>query len=79
MSAPIVQSRHPDLDALATQFAQQGEQVQRLTRQVTQRAEVLRAGGWEGCGKAAFLAEVDGDMRFNMNAVWSYFNAIPVK
>jgi len=57
MSAPIVQSRHPDLDALATRFAQEGEQVQRLTQQVAQRAEVLRAGGWEGRGKAAFLAE----------------------
>lgn len=62
MTAPIVQSRHPDLDALAARFAQQGEQVQSLTRQVTQRAEVLRAGGWEGRGKAAFLAEVDGEV-----------------
>jgi WXG100 family type VII secretion target len=62
MTAPIVQSRHPDLDALAARFAQQGEQVQSLTRQVTQHAEVLRAGGWEGRGKAAFLAEVDGEV-----------------
>lgn len=62
MSAPIVQSRHPDLDALAARFAQQGEQVQSLTRQVAQRAEVLRSGGWEGRGKAAFLAEMDGEV-----------------
>jgi WXG100 family type VII secretion target len=62
MSAPIVQSCHPDLDALGARFAQEGEQVQRLTRQVTQHAEVLRAGGWEGRGKAAFLAEVDGEV-----------------
>lgn len=45
MSAPIVQSRHPDLDALAARFAQQGEQVQSLTRQAAQRAEVLHSGG----------------------------------
>lgn len=62
MTASIVQSRHLDLDALAARFAQQGEQVQSLTRQVTQRAEVLRSGGWEGRGKAAFLAEMDGEV-----------------
>lgn len=57
MSAPIVQACYPDLDALAARFAQQSEQVQSLM----QRAEVLRSGDWGG-GKAAFLAEVDGEV-----------------
>ena len=62
MSAPIVQSGYPDLDALAARFAQQGEQVQTLMQRVAQRAEVLRSGGWQGRGKAAFLAELDGEV-----------------
>ncbi len=62
MSAPIVQSRYPDLDALAARFAQQGEQVQTLTQRMAQRADVLRGGSWQGRGKAAFLAELDGEV-----------------
>ena len=62
MSAPIIQSRYADLDTLAARFAQQGEQVQTLTQRVAQRADVLRSGGWQGRGKAAFLAELDGEV-----------------
>ncbi len=62
MIAPIVQSRYPDLDALAARFAQQGEQVQTLTQRMAQRADVLRGGSWQGRGKAAFLAELDGEV-----------------
>lgn len=62
MSAPIVQSGYPDLDAFAARFAQQGEQVQTLTQSVAQRAAVLRSGSWQGRGKAAFLAEMDGEV-----------------
>jgi WXG100 family type VII secretion target len=61
MSAPVVQSRYPDLDAISARFAQQGAQVQTLTQRVGQHAEVLRSG-WEGRGKAAFLAEMDGEV-----------------
>lgn len=62
MGASLVQSRYRDLDALSARFAHHGEQVQSLSQRVTQRAEVLRSGGWEGRGKAAFLAELDGEV-----------------
>lgn len=59
MSADIVQARYTELEGVAGRFAGAGERVQEVARGVQGRADVLRRGGWEGHGQAAFLAELD--------------------
>lgn len=62
MSAPIVQARYEELEQIATRFAAAAEQQQALQERVNRQVEVLRSGGWQGKGVAAFLGEMDGEV-----------------
>jgi WXG100 family type VII secretion target len=62
MSAPIVQARYEELEQIAARFAAAAEQQQALQERVSRQVEVLRSGGWQGRGVAAFLREMDGEV-----------------
>ncbi|HHY54790.1 MAG TPA: hypothetical protein GYA08_05075 [Chloroflexi bacterium] len=62
MSAPIVQARYEELEQIAARFAAAAEQQQALQERVNRQVEVLRSGGWQGKGVAAFLSEMDGEV-----------------
>lgn len=62
MSADIVQAQYEQLEQLATRFAAAAETQQALLQRVNQRVDVLRQGGWQGKGVAAFLREMDGEV-----------------
>ena len=59
MTTDIVQARYNEVEGVAGRLAGAGERVQEIARGVQARADVLRRGGWEGKGQAAFLAEMD--------------------
>ncbi len=62
MSADIVQAQYEQLEQLAARFATAAETQQALLQRVHQRVDVLRQGGWQGKGVAAFLQEMDGEV-----------------
>lgn len=62
MSAPIVQARYEELEQVAARFAAAAEDQQALQERVNRQVEVLRSGGWQGRGVAAFLREMDGEV-----------------
>ena len=62
MSAPIVQAQYEELEQIAARFAAAAEQQQALQERVNRQVEVLRSGGWQGKGVAAFLREMDGEV-----------------
>lgn len=59
MSASVVQARYEELEQIAARFAAAAEQQQALQERVTRQVEVLRSGGWQGRGVAAFLEEME--------------------
>jgi WXG100 family type VII secretion target len=63
MSAPIVQARYQELEQIAAHFAAAAEEQQALQERVNRQVEVLRSGSWQGKGVAAFLGEMDGEVR----------------
>jgi WXG100 family type VII secretion target len=63
MTNTVVQAQYAELEAIARRFAQEEARVQEVARSVVQRADVLRGGAWEGHGREAFLAEIDGELR----------------
>lgn len=63
MSASVVQARYEELEQIAARFAAAAEQQQALQERVNRQVEVLRSGGWQGKGVAAFLREMDGEVR----------------
>ncbi|HAJ38608.1 MAG TPA: hypothetical protein DCL15_23320 [Chloroflexi bacterium] len=63
MSTPIVQAQYEQLEQIAARFAAAAEQQQALQERVNRQVEVLRSGGWQGRGVAAFLSEMDGEVR----------------
>lgn len=63
MSALIVQAQYEELEQIAARFAAAAEQQQALQERVNRQVEVLRAGSWQGKGVAAFLHEMDGEVR----------------
>lgn len=62
MSADIVQAQYEQLEQIAARFAAAAETQQALLQRVNQRVDVLRQGGWQGKGVAAFLREMDGEV-----------------
>lgn len=62
MSANIVQAQYEQLEQIAARFAMAAETQQTLSQSVSQRVDVLRQGGWQGKGVAAFLREMDGEV-----------------
>jgi len=62
MSAPIVQARYEELEQIAARFAAAAADQQALQERVNRQVEVLRSGGWQGKGVAAFLQEMDGEV-----------------
>ena len=62
MSASVVQARYEELEQLAARFAAAAEQQQALQERINRQVEVLRSGGWQGRGVAAFLQEMDGEV-----------------
>jgi len=62
MSADIVQAQYEQLEQIAARFAAAAETQQVLLQRVNQRVDVLRQGGWQGKGVAAFLREMDGEV-----------------
>lgn len=63
MSTPIVQAQYEQLEQIAARFAAAAEQQQALQKRVNRQVEVLRSGSWQGRGVAAFLGEMDGEVR----------------
>lgn len=63
MSASVVQARYEELEQIAARFAAAAEDQQALQERVNRQVEVLRSGGWQGKGVAAFLREMDGEVR----------------
>lgn len=62
MSASVVQARYEELEQIGVRFAAAAEQQQALQERVNRQVEVLRSGGWQGKGVAAFLGEMDGEV-----------------
>ncbi len=62
MSENIVQAQYEQLEQIAARFAMAAETQQTLSQSVSQRVDVLRQGGWQGKGIAAFLREMDGEV-----------------
>lgn len=63
MSAPIVRAQYEQLEQIAARFAAAAEQQQALQERVNRQVEVLRSGSWQGKGVAAFLREMDGEVK----------------
>lgn len=62
MSASVVQTRYEELEQIAARFTAAAEEQQALQERVNRQVEVLRSGGWQGRGVAAFLGEMDGEV-----------------
>lgn len=62
MSASVVQARYEELEQIAARFTAAAEEQQALQERVNRQVEVLRSGGWQGKGVAAFLGEIDGEV-----------------
>jgi WXG100 family type VII secretion target len=71
----IIQVDYGAVEATATQFGQQADQVRRLAAYIHQGVDALQCGGWEGVAAQAFINEMECDIFPALNRLSSALEA----